>query len=55
VLTSNNWEKYTPKYILVEMLDTELENVSKNKVYLYLKSKNYHMIKKIGRNVIFKK
>jgi len=55
VLTSNNWGKYTPKYILVEMLDTELENVSKNKVYLYLKSKNYHMIKKIGRNVIFKK
>ena len=55
VLTSNNWNKYNPRYILVEMLDTKLENVSMNKVYLYLVGKKYRMVEKIGRNVLFKK
>ncbi len=55
VLSSNNWNKYKPTYLLVEILDTELEKISKNKVYLYLRSKNYRMIKKIGRTTLFKR
>ena len=55
VLVSNNWDKYEPTYLLVEILKTELENIAGNRVYLYLKDKNYRMIEKTGRTVIFKK
>lgn len=55
VLTSNNWEKYKPEYLLVELLDTHSKSSSKNDVYSFLLNENYFVIGKTGRTTIFKK
>ena len=55
VLSSNNWNKYKPNYLLVEILKTELVDIYKNKVYEYLINKNYCVVGKTGRTVIFKR
>lgn len=54
VLTSNNWERYHPKYLLVEVLETELEGIQRNMVHKYLKKQNYSIIGFTGRTVVYK-
>ncbi len=55
VLVSNNWRKYKPTYLLVEILKSESEDIANNKVCSYLKNLNYYIINKTGRTVMFKK
>lgn len=55
VIISNNWSKYKPTYILVEILNTKLNDLTKNKIFRFLKNKNYFVIGFTGRTVIFKK
>jgi len=55
VLQSNNWEKYRPQVILVE--DLEIENIIKidhSKIYAFLVDKDYILIAKTIRTLIFK-
>lgn len=54
VLISNNWNKYRPKYLLVEVLKNNSESIEKNKVYSYIISKGYKKIRRIGRTTLFK-
>jgi FkbM family methyltransferase len=55
VLTSNNWEKYRPKVILVEDLElNSLETINVSKMYLFLEKKGYILIAKTIRTLIFK-
>jgi FkbM family methyltransferase len=54
-LTSNNWVKYKPTYLLVEILQNNLNQTSENKIYAFLKNKNYKKIKAVGRTIIFRK
>jgi len=54
VLLSNNWNKYKPEYLVIEFLDTCLENILKTNIYSFIKKKNYFIIGYTGRSVIFK-
>ena len=55
VLVSNNWDKYKPQYLLVEILKTDSEALVNNKVYIFLKRRGYNVVNRTGRTVIFKK
>lgn len=55
VLLSNNWKKYRPTYLLVEILKNRNDNIKKDKCYIFLINKGYLVINKTGRTVIFKK
>ena len=41
VLKSNNWEKYKPKVVLIEILAKDIENMLNSEVYIYMKKLNY--------------
>ena len=53
VLKSNNWERFIPNVIICELINVNLEKLSKNKVYKFLKSKNYLLYCKLLQNAIF--
>lgn len=53
VLKSNNWKKFIPKVIICEILNCDLEKLPKNKVYKFLKSKNYLLYCKLLQNCFF--
>ena len=53
VLKSNNWRKFTPNVIICELINVDLDKLSKNKVYKFLKSKNYLLYCKLLQNAIF--
>lgn len=55
VLLSNNWGKYRPRIILVEILDSSIETIPNNKIYLFLKARDYDVIAKTVNTVIFKR
>ncbi|OGJ09757.1 hypothetical protein A2356_02130 [Candidatus Nomurabacteria bacterium RIFOXYB1_FULL_39_16] len=55
VITSNNWQKFKPSYILIEFLKTNPEELNKNKTFKYLQNHNYSIIAFTGRTVILKK
>ncbi|MDX4067244.1 FkbM family methyltransferase [Aliarcobacter skirrowii] len=42
VLKSNNWEKYKPKVVLIEVLSKDIENMINSEVYIYMKKLNYY-------------
>lgn len=41
VLKSNNWEKYRPKVILIELLSKNIDDVINSKPYLFMKKLGY--------------
>ncbi|WP_099240437.1 FkbM family methyltransferase [Synechococcus sp. BDU 130192] len=53
VLKSNNWEKYRPKIVLVEILKSSLQQVQKTAVYRFLKEQNYDIYAKSVNTVFF--
>lgn len=53
VLKSNNFEKNRPKIILIEILNSSLNDIQKNKVSIYLKSVDYHVYAKSINTVVF--
>lgn len=55
VLESNNWKKYKPNFLLIEVLKYDSISTHKNKILTFMKNKNYQMIKIIGRTAIFKR
>ncbi|MDD3083392.1 MAG: FkbM family methyltransferase [Candidatus ainarchaeum sp.] len=55
VLKSNDWEKYRPKVIIVELFTESSNKLFKDKVFLFLKSKNYDYFAKTGNSVFFKR
>ena len=55
VLISNNWEKYKPNYILIEILREENIDDTNSSIKTFLKSKDYTPINKIFDTYIFKK
>jgi FkbM family methyltransferase len=55
VLLSINLNRYTPKFILIEMHKFDISNPSSNKIYNYLISMNYVMIGYLVMNGYFAK
>lgn len=53
VLKSNNWNKYSPQVIVCELINIEFSKLFKNKVYIFLKKKNYFMYCKLLQNAFF--
>ena len=53
VLLSNNWQKYRPKVIVVEVKGKTIEDILKSEIYMFLKEKNYEFFAKTFCNAIF--
>lgn len=53
VLMSNDWEKFQPQYVLIEG-HTTVENIGELDVYKFLTQKNYAVVAKTRRTMIFK-
>jgi FkbM family methyltransferase len=54
VLKSNNWNKYKPDFILIEIHENEVTNVIKSSIYKYLSNLDYSLVAKTYRTCIFK-
>jgi len=53
VLQSNNFEKYKPKVILIEILGSSLSDLDDNEITKYLKQYNYSIYAKAINTVFF--
>lgn len=53
VLESNNWIKYKPWVIAVEILDFSLETIEKNKIHLFLRGLGYSFYAKTKRTCFY--
>jgi FkbM family methyltransferase len=54
ILKSNNWNKYTPTYLLVECLGADFESIIKTEMYAYLQEKGYKLFAKTVNTCFFK-
>jgi FkbM family methyltransferase len=54
VLHSNNWDKYSPNYILIEG-NVNFNNISQNEIYNYLSEKKYRLSARTRRTFLFEK
>lgn len=54
VLKSNDWDKYRPRIILVEMLESKVENIFVSAIHHYLNSKGYIFYCKTPNTVFYK-
>jgi FkbM family methyltransferase len=55
VMSSNNWDKYKPKVLLVEDLElSSLKNINTSKVCLFLEERGYVLLAKTMRTLIFR-
>ncbi|MEK6958772.1 MAG: FkbM family methyltransferase [archaeon] len=54
VLKSNNWKKYKPTYVLVEMMEMPEYSKESKKIYDYLKNQGYKFVGKTNLTGIFK-
>ena len=54
-MSSNNWDRYKPKVVLVEDLElSSLKNIGTSKVCLFLEEKGYVLFAKTLRTLIFR-
>jgi FkbM family methyltransferase len=54
VLQSNNWDKYLPIYIIIEIAPTTLDKIENHPISKFLKKKKYNIYSKLHKSVIFK-
>jgi len=54
VLESNDWDKYQPKVILVEIINISLNSLINESIYQFLVSKGYFLFAKLIHTCIFK-
>jgi FkbM family methyltransferase len=54
LLESNNWDKYRPKFVLVEDVDSVSGKVDASEVHSFLNSKSYDLVYKTPRTLIYK-
>lgn len=55
VLKSNDWQKYSPTFVLVEVLNCSLSNIEESKEYSFLSSVGYEIYAKTMNTVFFRK
>lgn len=53
VLKSNDWIKFRPKFVIVEILSNNFENIAKDPVFVFLKIHKYKLISKTLNSCIF--
>lgn len=54
IIKSNNWQKYRPSVVLVEMLRCSLEDVYSSQLYEFMKSQKYEIVSKTFNTIFFK-
>lgn len=55
VLSSNDWDVYRPKYLLVEELEANISKIIESgEISVFLKSKNYSLVSRTFNTSIFK-
>jgi FkbM family methyltransferase len=54
VLQSNNWERYIPRLILIEILATTLDQIKSHPITIFLQNQNYHIYAKCINTVIYR-
>lgn len=54
VLKSNNWTKYSPEFVLVEIRNSKFKDIFENKIYLFLKDSGYSFFAKTVNTIFFK-
>ena len=54
VLESNDWDKYSPKIILVEILGNSISTIESDPVYNFLVNQGYSLFAKLIYTCIFK-
>ena len=54
VLRSNNWERYRPTVLLIELLRTELADIEAHEVVRFLRERQFRPIAKLYNTVIFR-
>ena len=55
VLKSNNWKRFRPKFVLVEVLDSSIKEIANSKEYKYLAEFGYEIFAKTVNTVIFQR
>ena len=53
VLNSNDWSKFRPKFLLVEILDFDIDTILDNLIHNFLKSKRYKFLCKTPRTCFY--
>jgi FkbM family methyltransferase len=53
ILQSNNWEKYKPKIILIEILGSSLTEIEHSEIAIFLQLKGYSIFAKAVHTIIF--
>jgi FkbM family methyltransferase len=54
VLKSNDWSRFRPTCVLVEILNSTFEGIINSEIYNFMKSKGYSLIARTYNTVIFK-
>ncbi len=54
VLKSNNWNKYRPEFVLVEILESSYHDLEKNYIFQYMIENNYVIFSKQVNTVFFR-
>lgn len=55
VLKSNNWSRFRPKFVLVEILGSSISDIANSKKYKYLTGFEYEIFSKAVNTVIFRR
>ena len=55
VLESNDWKRYSPRYLLVECIGDTVEDIMQDKIYRFLSEKGYKIVGKTYRTLILRK
>ena len=53
VLQSNNWELFRPKYILIELLNSDLDSIKADSTYQFLTKIGYKIFAKTFNTYFF--
>jgi hypothetical protein len=53
VLESNDWNKYRPKIVVVEILDKPIYELDNNMILIFMKSKGYQLYAKTTQSAFF--
>ena len=55
VLKSNDWEKYAPRYLVLELLDVPLAKIMDAPAVTFLREKGYAPISKLSQSLVLQK
>lgn len=54
VLKSNNWSKFRPTCVLVEVLNSTLEKIMGSDIHIYMKNNSYSLLSRTYNTLIYK-